>query len=530
MTSGIRYASFLVFAAVATLTVAASGGAPPPPPPTSPPLSQFVVDHLAGAAVLLHGSGAATTYKVVLLGDGFTADPASIGAYRRAADEVTAGLLAAEPFQALAGALSIYRVDVVSDEAGIDVPIDCGGIPFDPPPSFAGARSPRSVANALDTHWCAQGEDGGFLKRFLTSDTARVSEFALASGVVPDATIVLVNDWMFGAVAWPGPSAGVVYASVQENLIGDVHPDCHTSGQPLPVFCQSSGQPQPVFPTPTTFPGVVVHELGHLAPFDLLDEYGGSPPASSVTALPASLKDDVDASPNLTSELPPNPVPLKWESLLAPGTSIPHDCTSASPPDVGAVPGGEDAHTGVYHSACNCRMRALEHPTFCLVCRRRIFTELAEHWFRAPPWTPRARPRPIWVILDSAHVTSGGPGRYWIQCTVTLGNQRVDGRWPSAGGIRLDAGAATVAGEVLAVLRTPEQLGLFELPAQPPRADVETVRVDYEVRVRLGVNGTGAERSVARETAAIPARELRTDLLAVNHRTHRLTLGVVELK
>ena len=42
----------------------------------------LISDHLAGPPVIIHGSGAANTLNVVILGDGFTDQADSIGAYQ----------------------------------------------------------------------------------------------------------------------------------------------------------------------------------------------------------------------------------------------------------------------------------------------------------------------------------------------------------------------------------------------------------------------------------------------------------------
>ncbi len=322
----------------------------------------LISDHLAGPATIVHGSGAAGTFNVVVMGDGFTADSVSIGAYRDAVDKFITKWMGTEPFKSLSEALTVYRLDVISDEPGIDVPKTCGGEPFDTPPlsngdPFNWSRSAKHPNNILESHWCAEDVlSGKSKKRFLgpKSESDRVAKFALASGVVPNMTIVIVNDWMFGATAFADD--GVVYVSLSQNLVGDINPD---TGKLLTPN------------EPNSFPAVAVHEIGHLAPFRLLDEYSTNRPQTEL----AGEKAVIDASPNLTTVLSP----LPWEALLAAGTSRPTDCEDKHQvkPDVGAAIGGYGFGDKVYHSRCTCKMDDYSGAEFCLVCRRYIESRLA---------------------------------------------------------------------------------------------------------------------------------------------------------
>jgi hypothetical protein len=452
--------------------------------------ADFVTSHLGGPAVRLYGDGADGTWNVVILGDGFTADPASISAYQAAADMVKDELLAAYPFNALSSALTIYRVDVLSDAAGIDVPRECGSVT-----AAMIDRAQKSPHNALETQWCAAtnaSPDPAY--RFLSSASTYVADFPAAAGVAPDATIVLVNDWMFGATAYSQPN--VVYASIQRNLIGDSKPD---------------GPPH--VPTLLSFPSVVVHEVGHLEPFLLLDEYEGW------GQLPTTLESDVDDSPNLSLKLPAA-TPVKWADLtdpLQPGTPLPSDCTATSPPDAGLYKGGVGYSDGVYHPSCACRMNIFTHPTFCVVCRRQILTKLAPKQAAA---TTASGAGDIRFMLDAIRLPGGVasvPNWYWMDYTIAIGATSMSGRWPGTNGrlLRLSRDQkAAVVGELLAAI--------------PPPASPAAGTIAYTLRSQpLPGYDPASATILAQGTRPITQAELVTGIIAVNEPGHRLTLGLV---
>ena len=72
--------------------------------------------------------------------------------------------------------------------------------------------------------------------------------------VCPNLTMVIVNDWMFGATAFPDD--GVAYVSLSDNLVKDRNPNTHQLLDPR----------YPPGPRPWRFT-----RIGHLAPFSLLD-------------------------------------------------------------------------------------------------------------------------------------------------------------------------------------------------------------------------------------------------------------------
>lgn len=469
---------------------------------SAPPLD-YITDHIQGPVVTVHGSGDPGTLSILFLGDGFTADAASMDAYRAAVDRAVAELLATGPFGVLANTLSIYRLDVISDQPGIDVPVACPKDSVDPnnqfdtpppPPGpvFNWSRSPRQVENALETTWCAPGALTGHKKWFLNADGDRIAQFIAATDLTPTMTVVLVNDWMYGATAWS--EDGLVFVSIGQNLIGDINPDSGALLEPN---------------KPDDYPAVVVHEIGHLKPFKLLDEY-----SNGNTGVLADQTAAINAGANVTTILSP----LKWQALVSPGTPIPTSCGLAVPPEVGAYEGGYGFATGVYRSRCQCRMDNHRHPSFCVVCRQKIVQALSSFMPLIDYEPPRTDPKRVWVFLDSIQLLGGPSGAYSIEYTLSIGPERSTGRFPSQrNGVELGRGQAVEAEDFLGSFSRANVLGM------------RFAKLEYFLNWRPpGPMGAGAKPTqTATETYQIPLDPLKSGLITITRPTHRLTLGVL---
>jgi hypothetical protein len=358
--------------------------------------------HLGPGATLQDGGFG--SLNIAILGDGFDETEESQQAYRDAADAFSARLLSNSPFGGLATALTVFRVDVISDEAGIDVPVDCNGSPYDPPTPFAFARSAKNPANILETSWCATAAVSGQpTKAFLNSSSPLIQEFANSTARVPDIIVVLVNDWMFGATAWPDD--GIVFVSIGQNLTGDTNPD---DGNPL--------QPN----APAAYPDVAVHEVGHLEPFYLLDEYiklSARPDAAQAAV--------IDASPNLTTTM----TPLKWQALA--DVTVPPASACPGTFDAGAVPGGYWFDQGVFHPACECKMNNTYAAPFCVVCRQQLMDRLAPYLTEADREALGRLQAMTWLVLDSFRQTSTDARRYNVKYTISGGIEPTPDGWPT---------------------------------------------------------------------------------------------------
>jgi IgA Peptidase M64. len=476
----------------------------------------LVSDHLAGPPVILHGNGGADSLNIIILGDGFTADDASMSAYRNAADRLVTELVSTDPYAVVSSAMTFYRLDVTSNQLGIDVPNDCGGQSYDlpPPPAgqgpFALSRSPKNPDNILDTHWCAVDVlTGAGNVRFLGSDTDRVALFANAAGVTPDITIVLVNDWMFGATAYPEDAK--VFVSISENRVEDKNPDTGELNQPNNA---------------ASFPRVVVHELGHVAPFNLIEERPTGH-AADESPSPEAVA-DIDASPNLDSK----ESPVKWESLIDPATSRPTNCEQDNPPEVGAAKGGYGYVKGVYRARCWCTMRTWTYDSFCIVCRQRIFQALESHLPLMSIEPPRKEPSPIpgkadpgamWVILDELAIKSGASGSYSIEYSISAGPSRssagqpsVSGVWPRDRRATFNRGRTVQVDDLLTIVPSTSLIGSSRL----------TVAYRLLWHPSLGDN-VGNAQVLAQENWQLPLIRLKSGIVAFDRPTHRLTLALL---
>ena len=465
-----------------------------------------ISDHLAGPPVLLHGTGGAETLRVVILGDGFTADDESLGAYRTAAVQLTTQLVNTVPFSTMATAMSIFRLDVTSDEAGIDVPrTPCD---FSLPASLA--RSPKDPNNILATHWCGVDVLSNAAKpRFLGSDSELLPQFANAGGFVPDVAIVIVNDWMFGATTYPddpllpndnAAMTNVVFVSLSQDLLGEHDPNI-----------------------PESFPGVAIHEFGHTRPFLLLDEYlQGRPAGERPAQLPI-----IDASPNLSSTL----MPLKWENLVDPAVGRPTDCTASITPDIGGVEGGYGFNAQVFHARCQCTMKTWSDSPFCPICRRAIIKGLAPYLpllmytppRKLPTGKPGPDPSPMWVLLDSLAIKSGTAGWYSLDYTISVPGTTPTGRppvlsgvWPHGQGKYLEPGQTVAVDDLLTMV---------------PRSWLKpgaTLTASYRLYRRANASDSAASATlVARVDSQVPVDGLQTGLQVINQPTHVLTLGLI---
>lgn len=450
---------------------------PPPPPPDD------ISNHVAGTT-LLKGTGASDTLNIVILGDGFTS--VQLPQYQNAADRYVQNLLATAPFDTMKDAISIYRVDVVSDEAGIDVPSKCGG--FDT--QNDAYRQPLHPKNALKVTWCGDGETLRYPK-FTNEDL--IKKYALESGVLPHMTVVLLNDWMFGAAAWP-EEGGSAYVSIEKNLIGDVVPVIATpvpSGAPTPPPVGSLQQPQD---TPG-FPGNATHETGHLGPILLLDEYGGlGAPTTDQERL------EIKKSPNLTLD----GQTLQWNDLVAAGTADPTPCPSGV--DAGWVVGGDMFDSGVYHARCECRMNSNTKRPFCIVCREAILDRLSD---KLPDNYGLS------IVFDSIRV-NGITGMYSLEYKIegTGPPFPIVGKWPKVGWQPLT------------------QKKILESNEPIYRMSPSTGSLPHELKLTytLTRKGTFTPSTIVETETQVPLKftdNSGANIQAINGTQHRLTLALI---
>ena len=275
---------------------------------------------------------AASRFNLVLIAEGYTA--AQQAQFAADAEDFVEFLFATPPFATHCSAINVYRLDVISDEAGADDPVACGG-------------SGASVDTYFDASFCGDG----VIRRLLVSNGGTaVGELNTA---LPewDQALVIVNSTTYGG------SGGTVGTT-------------SVSG---------------------TWENIAVHEFGHSA-FGLADEYeywAGCGTDTMNDNHPAA----EPAEPNVTIET--NPLMIKWASLIAGSTPIPTtanaDCSmcdgQADPYPgmqvVGLYEGAHYYHCDGYRPVYSCMMR--NFAPFCQVCTQRILDVLAPF---EPPNTP----------------------------------------------------------------------------------------------------------------------------------------------
>jgi hypothetical protein len=206
----------------------------------------------------VHGGGsAALRYDIVIVGDGFTA--AQQGDFDARVDDVIAALEARAPYSDRMCAFNVWRVNVVSQESGVDHPKD--GV-------FKNTE--------LDVRYGVPAN--GEAERCITSDSpAKVYE---AAGYAPehDAIFVLAND-----AQWGGCAGDLVFSSIAPG-----------------------------------FAGIVTHELGHKIG-DLADEYTCYVCDGSDSNVSYTGPEPDKANCTIDTQL----ADIKWNDLIAPGTPLP---------------------------------------------------------------------------------------------------------------------------------------------------------------------------------------------------------------
>lgn len=199
----------------------------------------------------------ATRYDLVIVGDGFTSGEQT-DFNDRVADVVSA-LEAREPYASTMCAFNIWRVNVVSDESGVDHPAD-----------------DVFVDTELDVRY--GDPDDGEAERCITSDSPAKIHEAAAYAPEADAVFVLANDTQSG-----GCAGNLVFSSIGSGLAG-----------------------------------IVTHELGHKIGA-LADEYecyvcDGSDSNASYTGSEPSQANCTIATTHAA---------IKWNDLIDPSTPLP---------------------------------------------------------------------------------------------------------------------------------------------------------------------------------------------------------------
>jgi hypothetical protein len=285
-------------------------------------------------------------FNIVIMGDGY--QTSEIATFETQAQAVVTAFNAMVGFGPCGSAVNFYRVNIESDDSGVDKPADC----YDPA---------VYKDTYLDTHYCAYGTQ----RCIWSSNTALVQTTAWSATPNWHFIVVLVNDTEHGGCA----GSGMTFNCTSEN-----------------------------------FEQIVMHELGH-AIGGLADEYeefvgtysGGEPGEANITT--ATNRADLKWRDLV---LATTPVPT-WEKT---------DCSLFQTPPlswnsiVGTYEGGDRSYTcGVFRPVPNCLMRSLSYD-FCPVCVKRIQKVLMIHYSESnlsiTPWGYYLNPptSPLWQTPD----------------------------------------------------------------------------------------------------------------------------------
>jgi len=321
-------------------------------------------------------------FNIVLLAEGFTSTQQA--AFNTAATDFVTALRATPPFDELAPAINVFRVNVTSTDSGADDPASAGG-------TGATAR----------TYFDATFGGNGIRRLLLCNQTTALQ---VATAQLPEFSLVLVvvNSTVYGGA---GGSVG--------------------------TYSLATGATE-----------IAIHEAGHTA-FGLADEYayyaGGNETGHDFH--PATEPSEPNVTINTTRST------LKWGWAVAAATALPTmanpDCSTVdSRPSsvpvgtVGCFEGAHYYHCRAYRPEYDCKMRALSVP-FCRVCRQVIWNRIG------PLATLQARAKtPIHVVarypehLDVFAVASNGRtmSNWWDAASGWAGWFHLSGGIASPGG------------------------------------------------------------------------------------------------
>ncbi len=308
-------------------------------------------DGYVSGLVKVHDAGApADRFNLIFVAEGYQVG--ELAQFAADIDDITARLFTFSPFDedAVACALNIYRLDVVSDDSGADKP-DCD----DP-------SRPAIPVSTSDSYFDGTFCPGGDIWRLVGGDNALVQ--STVETYLPEWTqiIVVVNDSQRG-----GAGGSIAWTT--------------TGG--------------------TDWREVAIHEMGHSA-FGLADEYDYRIECDEDGQDTYAGAEPME--PNVTIE--PDPALVKWSAFVTgPGDAptMPNpdcgDCNNGPSPVaagiVGTFEGARYFHCGVYRPQYECMMRDTA-DIFCAVCIDEIRDTMAAY---AVPATTGA------VMIDTLSVS-----------------------------------------------------------------------------------------------------------------------------
>ncbi len=262
-----------------------------------------------------------TKYDIVFLGDGFTASQQD--QFNWKVEQAVQALWSLEPYASHMCAFNIWRVNVVSNESGVDKPGDYPAI-------YRDTALDCTFGNPLDPNYPTP-------YRLITSNSPSKCYEAASKAPEHDAVFILVND-----DDWGGAAGGLVFSSI--------HPD---------------------------FYQIITHELGHKIG-GLADEYHYY---YDKTDAPSTYTGWEPTEPNVTTMT--NLADIDWNDLILPGTPLPTTLGNSTENHVGLWEGAMYHDYDIYRPQHTCQMRDSEDP-FCAVCERHMIGVLEEYETEPP--------------------------------------------------------------------------------------------------------------------------------------------------
>jgi PKD repeat protein len=302
-----------------------------------------------GATKVLDNGPDNERFNIVVLAEGYTL--AEQVDFDYDVQQLVDDLFLYSPFDSMAAAINMTKINVASDESGADDPTECGG---------TGAV----VATYFDATFCSGG-----IRRALVVNNSIC--YTVLNTYVPnwDVGVVLVNSNVYG-----GTGGGIATTSVTGS-----------------------------------WPSVVVHELGHSS-FGLADEYESLPGCGSDGDEWNNHPPYEPGAPNVTIQTVRELV--KWNHLIEPATPIPTTenancdyCDNQWYPldefTVGTYEGADYYHCDCYRPQFWCMMRD-RTEYFCAVCQVEAEATFAPFMPPAFEAYPRGGPEALTVDFTYA--------------------------------------------------------------------------------------------------------------------------------
>jgi len=401
------------------------------------------------SSALIENGPAADKMNIVFMGDGYTEDEQEV--FNAKVEKAFNDLFSSHPFYTMRCAMNVIRINIASNDSGVDIPATCG------PDNLSGAQM---RATAMDATYCSDART----ERCVFGDIMAVAQWASMAGIVQGAPNVFI------------------YVFVNQNRYGG----CAQILNRVAFGWTGDG-----------YEKTVIHELGH-ALSGLADEYDVASPGTFPDPEP----------PEINATIATTLRTIKWNDLILSTTSIPTISKKCDTDDdqgsdnydlVGLYEGAVYHTCGVFRPSVTCKMRDSDNA-FCSVCRREVIRDLQPFMCK-----PMALSFTEVTIFDDSDPWPKGEGEINFDYLLTSSVDHTNGKWPGGDGTSdfdddetqsLDHFfAGTLADPATAQLRTEfnesdwpdgdDDLDDDETNALPASGDFTITSDDYELKGNL---------------------------------------------